>query len=297
MRSGEMAIDPASEPTIFVVGSGRSGTTLLYRILTGHPDLSWLSNASNRIPWFPALATISRLPLAQRARAFQPANEGIHGYRYCGIDSKRLTEKRSPLNADDVSSHTRSALPTYIDAHRRAMRRPGFVSKNTANSMRIAVLSDLFPNARFVHCLRHPYGVVNSLLQVDFWPDLNLWWCGKSPNQLEAEGEDRHAIAAQHWRHQVEAVLASAPTVDADRWHRLKYEDLLDDPEARINALLGFCGLQEHPDVGAGVERLGLRPERQGTWRSTLSDEALAAIDQVVSRDLAHQLEYRLATD
>ena len=46
---------------IFIIGSGRSGTTILYRLLCLHPDLCWFSNYSNRFPYLPVLSSIQRL--------------------------------------------------------------------------------------------------------------------------------------------------------------------------------------------------------------------------------------------
>jgi len=40
----------AIERPIFVIGTGRSGTTLFFHLLALHPDLAWFSNFGNR--WY-----------------------------------------------------------------------------------------------------------------------------------------------------------------------------------------------------------------------------------------------------
>ena len=37
----------------FLVGAGRSGTTLLHKLLCLHPQIAYISNYENRFSWFP----------------------------------------------------------------------------------------------------------------------------------------------------------------------------------------------------------------------------------------------------
>ena len=37
----------------FLVGAGRSGTTLLYKLLCLHPQVAYISNYENRFGWLP----------------------------------------------------------------------------------------------------------------------------------------------------------------------------------------------------------------------------------------------------
>jgi len=167
------------KPPIFVIGSGRSGTTLLYNILTGHEDLAWVSNLSNRLPMIPAIAGASRFDtLRSLHRAFQPAMETIEGYKYIGLDRSTIPWDPSKNTATGtVAEKTRA----YFEAHCRAWGREQLVSKNTSNSTRIHLLDEIFPEARYVHIHRHPYSVISSLLNVGFWPGLDLWWSDKTP--------------------------------------------------------------------------------------------------------------------
>ncbi len=78
MRTQERQV----EAPIFVVGCGRSGTTLLYEILAVHRSLAWFSNYTNRWPRLPALAGLSKFyPFARQHRlAFKMVPQPSEGH-------------------------------------------------------------------------------------------------------------------------------------------------------------------------------------------------------------------------
>ena len=63
MTDGSNTARPAGEQVAFLVGAGRSGTTLLQKLLCLHPQIAYISNYENRFPWFPdGLACSERSP-------------------------------------------------------------------------------------------------------------------------------------------------------------------------------------------------------------------------------------------
>src|SRR4051794_9289776 len=70
---------------VVIIGLGRVGSTLLNRVLEGHPDLAWFSGYADRWPTHPQLAALNRLSgsaflagkLGDR-RGFPPSAEAIH---------------------------------------------------------------------------------------------------------------------------------------------------------------------------------------------------------------------------
>ena len=46
---------------IFIIGSGRSGTTILYKLLSIHPEVCWFSNYSDIFPNNPFLPILHRI--------------------------------------------------------------------------------------------------------------------------------------------------------------------------------------------------------------------------------------------
>ena len=58
----------------FLVGAGRSGTTLLYKLLCLHPQVAYISNYENRFRWVPdglACRAVARAHQRQAARVVQ----------------------------------------------------------------------------------------------------------------------------------------------------------------------------------------------------------------------------------
>ncbi len=81
--------------------------------------------------------------------------------------------------------------------------------KNTASCGRIPILVHTFPEAAFLHVLRHPAHVVGSLLRTDFWGDMILWWDGRTTQQYAREEAMSQAeVAARHRARQVGTAMA-----------------------------------------------------------------------------------------
>jgi hypothetical protein len=45
---------PREPAFVFLVGNGRSGSTLVHELLTRHPDIGFVSNLEDRLPLGPA---------------------------------------------------------------------------------------------------------------------------------------------------------------------------------------------------------------------------------------------------
>jgi len=143
MFEQEKQTSSALQP-VFVVGSGRSGTTILYKLLVGHADLAWISNLTDLYPQFPQLSILSRIPGRRRFPHLWPSAEAIQVYEYCGVMEK-LRQKRESLVESDVTEEARSRLQYVVRSHMRWMGRRRFINKNTENTMRIRYLKEVFP--------------------------------------------------------------------------------------------------------------------------------------------------------
>lgn len=255
----------ADAPVVFVIGTARSGTTALYEFLCSHPDTTWVSNYSQRLPLV-ALAHPRGTDAGKHRERARWTVRPVEAYRTFDrslrVGPSGHLQTRSPRHA--------RLLRSEIWLHRRKLLRdrpPVFVSKNTRNTRGIPVLDALFPDVRYVHLVRHPVPTVASLLEVDFFDRLGTGW--ESPSRsfaaAIAQGEDPVRLAARLWDWETAIAFDDLEAIDPSRVLRVRYEDLMDAPAAVLRTVCGFASLDpaRHPsfDRRAG-EFAAPRPRR-----------------------------------
>ena len=109
---------------VFILGTGRSGTTLFLNVWAFHPDFAWFSNFSERFPGYPSVAFLSRIhdiPMADRlfprsSRYFPRPVESYSMLNYC-TDSVFTAPKM--LNSSDVTESTCQRYRAIVEDYMR----------------------------------------------------------------------------------------------------------------------------------------------------------------------------------
>jgi tetratricopeptide (TPR) repeat protein len=201
--ASENAAHSANDP-IFVTGLPRSGTTLVDRILSSHPDVTSAGEIGN---------FMSLLKLMSGSTT--PAS----------LDIDMLKHARSVDNAKLGRAYIESARPLTGAA-------PRFVDKAPSNYMIAPAILAALPNARIICVRRHPLdSCLSNYKQIfpfddryyDYTYDL--------------------ASAARRFVQFDRVIAHFAKTLPSDRFMVLQYEDLVANQEARTRDLLAFCGL------------------------------------------------------
>lgn len=276
----------------------------MFAAFSAHRDLSWFSQHMERFPAVPGAAMLARVatiapntrrpvrrvgdarPLANRMRIAPSEAWKVWG-RCCGdrfASSYLLDVEPSPSEARRVRRRVNSTM--------RLQGKPRFVAKLTGPG-RIGYLSSIFPEARFVHVIRDPRAVVDSLLRVPFWRKSNrstepAWEGGLTEHELEAWKRigTPEALAAVQWGAVLRTIREEAGRRDPSLYTEVKYEDFLIEPHETLGGMFAFAGLRDDPGAHAFVdERLALRNLSAG-WRERLSPDQVEVISQLLAEPM-----------
>lgn len=285
---------------IFIIGTGRSGTTLVYELLANHPDLAWISNLTNRWPHRPELAWLSNLTNYAlrgnqlRKRTYVP--RPVEGYGAWSACFPGFERPYRPLRAADVTELARRRLRVMVAAHLRGARKPRFLGKWTGWS-RIVFMQAVFPEARFIHVLRDGRAVARSLLSVPWWEGWEgpyRWRWGPLPPDLQAKWERFDcsfvALAGIQWKLLVDEIQESARALPADSYLEITYEELVADPGGMFRRILDFCSLPTSERLDAVVS-LAYIENMNGKWSRDLTAEQKRILVECLGPDL-HRLGY-----
>jgi omega-hydroxy-beta-dihydromenaquinone-9 sulfotransferase len=275
----------------FLVGAGRSGTTLLYKLLCLHPGVAYISNFENRWASFPpGLANrvvAHRIP-AKRAtwfgrggnayflnrpwlkKAMPTPNEGESIFQRCGLP---LT----PAPGYVPTPATTRCLRERFERIRRGSGAEVLVSKRTANNRRIPQLEHIFPGAKYVHLVRDGREVTQSLATVEWWDDHTVWWDGRKARDIEQGGEDRLALCARNWVREVNELERQLDVVPASSRIDLRFERLLQQPMVELERVIAFLELPWTQPYGAVIESLRLHPV-DSRWNRDWSPQQLETV-------------------
>lgn len=292
---------------LFLMGTGRCGSTLIHRLLGHHPDVGFVSILDERLPPYRRLngrlnglayrasasasrATGGRLPFVEVARrAFSPAE--AYGL---------LTESVSPLIAaplrdltpEDASPWVGHRLRSLVEERATAQRVPVFMHKLTGWP-RMSFLHTVFPEARFVYIVRDGRAVANSLLQVEWWrgalgPD--GWTFGPLPEAYAAEWEDSKRsfamLAAIEWMILLDAYEEACRVVPADARMEVRYEDFVQSPREHLEQIVTFAGLEWCGPLERAFVSEPIHTGRSDAYRTELSPEDVRRIDRALAAHL-----------
>ncbi|HEX3917166.1 MAG TPA: sulfotransferase [Caulobacteraceae bacterium] len=238
----------------FLVGFPRSGTTLLEQVLATHPDIVDLDE---------------RPVLIDAESEFLTVSGGVR--RLAEIDSARLAPFRQAYWARVREFGVEPAGKVFIDKH-------------PLSTIRLPLISKVFPAAKVIFALRDPRDVVLSCFRRSFNMNAAMY----AFNTLEGAARYYDAVMTAG-----EVYLEKLPFAV----QRIRYEDLVADFDGQAGALCDFLGVPRTEalrDFAATAARRrvatpsstqvgrGLYGEGVGQWRNYA--EALAPALPILTR-------------
>jgi hypothetical protein len=266
---------------VFIVGMGRSGTTLLGRILAAHPSVGFLNEPK-------AMWHVIR------------DDEDIIG-SYAPPHTGRLY-----LSAEDADAGASLRARALFSWYLRASHSKRLVDKYPELIFRHSFVRAIFPEARFLIAVRSPWSTLKSVAQwsdshaiddADWWGvgdqkwDI-LWEQGVVLNSNNsdlatldlASEDDHHVRAAVEWVVTMREAVSLA-AIDT-RAQVVSYEELVRDPRKLIHKTLDFCELPESLRTEAYADAIVSASEHKGDRQMhlpQLPDALVSAVDETWS--------------
>jgi len=268
--------DQSAAP-IFVVGSGRSGSTVFFDVFARHPELAWLSRLARDYPqhlWLNHMAMHARsVPVFEQliAKHWAPSE----AYPFWELNCPGFANPCRDLDNGDVTPLAAGRLRESI---RRVLtrRRGRFLAKITGWP-RIGYLHQVFPDALFVEVKRDPRAVANSLLDVGFWDGWrgpSNWRRGPLPEDLaEIWAEEQQsfvALAAIEVVMIQRAMQRCREVVPRLKLMTVDYALFCSSTVEVFKEVSGFCGLRWSRRFEHAIAKFSIA-STDDKWRSHLS--------------------------
>ncbi len=202
----------------------------------------------------------------------------------------------------DVAGRVRTGMPTGVaiaaifEAYAEAAGKPRWGDKTPMYMRHLELLDRLFAGAQYVHLVRDGRDAALSFLQMPEGTFTRTWAHPATPEQF-----------ACLWRREVADARSLGRRVGASRYHEVRYEDLVAEPEATVRAICAFAAIPFEPamldytgavDVSAKPhqQRL-LAPPTSGvrSWREDMPSDGIAAFESVAG-DLLSELGYEVGS-
>jgi Sulfotransferase family len=272
----------------FVVGEARSGTTLLRVMLDAHPQLSIPPESYFVSGLYPFRSRYERGGAFDLGR-FSHDLLGLHKFRDWDLPAEALSNAfAAPMPGGGYADAIRLLYATYAAAHDK----PRYGDKSPGYVARMKLLTQLFPEARFVHIVRDVRSVALSLVEMP-----QEWGTRSVP-----EG-------AARWRHRVGRGHAEGTALGPERYLEVRYEDLVADSDRELRRVIEFLllpwddavlryaerGLSRVPEGSQAIHgNVARAPTKTRDWREQMTPEDLETVEAIAG-DVLTQMGYERA--
>ena len=289
---------------VFSGGVGRSGTTVVGRLLRKHPDL--YGGSPNEIQFITEGNGVidvvfgmrefvtTQMSTSGRLLAKVPLNKSA-SFRFRNFKKRVLGDwwsrtnrlgKESGLHrsldraqmealldqfedelAGDPIAAGRNFIFGFTRHHVKYTGQPFWMDTTPANMMYADYLYALLPSARFIEMRRHPLDTIASVIREPWGPD----------DPIEA---------ITWWKDRIDLATVAKAKIPAAQHLTLQLEDLVvHDRDASYTQLLNVVGLSDHPKMRAYFdEEMSAENAHIGRWRDGFldPDAVVAAFERIV---------------
>ncbi len=258
------------DPPLFILGVWRSGTTLLHNLLAQDDRFAYANNYQTAFPgsFLTTESTCARLigfflpdRRPQDGVAIGVGEPQEEDFAFCSLTGRSICmEWVFPRAADHYHRYLtlreataaevaewKSTLAEFVRKLSFKYKRP-LILKSPANTARIRLLLELFPDARFVHIHRNPYDVFQSTRHTH--QKITPWVTLQRP-----EIDNRDDQILRLYRDTYDAFFEERSLIPAGQFCELGFAELETDPIGQVRGIYQRLGLPEFEYVEPRLRR------------------------------------------
>lgn len=219
---------PVNLPIAFVIAMGRSGTTLLQSMLDSHPEIIAPFESRFVIHYKNRYAAIRNWDLRVKERFISEVKTEIKIAYFWEIDEELLAKRIHNLpEQTDYGTVCKQVYASFKPIHQKETAKL-IIDKNPIYHLLLPDLLKIFPDAIFIHLIRDYRACSSSMHQL------------KNKKSMREFGY-RWLLANQ----EIDKIKKSRP----EKFITLRYEDLLENPEATLKKLTEFLHIDFHENM------------------------------------------------
>ena len=290
--------DVSVDKPIFIIGSPRSGTSILYNTFRRHPDLAYICQGHNLFPHcavfadrlFRLLGAHLSLDVPARARGTWATLQWQRGGYYYSEGNRvwNLFDSRRNINTTghEIAIQEKEFYQRFVKKILRTSGKKRFVNKTPALSLRVAYLTKIFPDAVFIHILRDGRAVARSIMEkfeeFSFRPKD---WIADPELVGQLDGASRIVQCGLMWLATVRTVQSSLFELEARQSLTLRYEDLISDPATTLKQAYSVCDLNSSFRID--ISDINFYNNRNDKWKSELDRDEIRQLEALLGPTLS----------
>ncbi len=283
---------------IFIVGSARSGTTLLQRMMRSHSRISSPTGESHFfIPLYKNRESYGDLSNVDNVKHILEEMRRINR-EFVEEDLKGIDFNTDTLAQQLVTENKSSIveiISSIMEKNALGEGKERWLEKTPYYVLNIKTILEMFPDAQFINIIRDGRDCALSMLQRK--NDLNIF------NVYHA---------ATIWKQYVDTAQQAAEHLNNEQYFELRYEDLINSPEKKLRDICLFINenfessmvnFQKSKDPNSKTPMLGKPVQKKNSekWRKGMSGWDTSIFESIASETLKKNnypiiTKYRTAT-